>query len=121
MALNVLLVPSMGITGAAIATATSIVVLFSASLITVKRIHGLWPYDFKYFKGLFAAIIAMLFGIISHSAMPQIPMIIDVGLTGIIILIVFIGVLYVLGLEDEDRELLTAIRQRLPRQMNQRK
>ncbi len=56
--LNLVLIPRLGITGAAVATSLSIGLLFLSGLVTVRRRLNLWPYDRRYTKGLLAFLLS---------------------------------------------------------------
>ncbi|MEZ4681928.1 MAG: flippase [Caldilineaceae bacterium] len=53
--LNSWLVPLYGFSGAAIATAISVVTLNGGALLQTRRVLQLWPYDWRYLKGVIAA------------------------------------------------------------------
>lgn len=45
VALNLILIPALGLTGAAIATSVSVMTLFGLTLAVLRREEGLWPYS----------------------------------------------------------------------------
>src|SRR5690606_671180 len=57
--LNILLIPTLGIIGAAISTMCGVITLVSLGLLDVRRTLGLWPYDRRHLKGLVAALITI--------------------------------------------------------------
>jgi O-antigen/teichoic acid export membrane protein len=108
VALNVMLVPQLGLIGAAIATAIAIGTLYLSGLFAVRRLIGLWPYDTRYKKGLFAAASAMialillrLFGIENVW--------LSIFINALTSVLVFVAVFWRLGLDSEDREFLTLL------------
>jgi O-antigen/teichoic acid export membrane protein len=100
--------------GAAAATSFGISVLYIIGLIQVRSILGYWPYDKRFRKVGFIAIMSLSLAIVSltinitHSLS-------RVTLISFIILISIIFLLLIIGVDREDRELLRFIRQRLER------
>ena len=115
--LNLLLVPSFGIFGAAAATAAALVVSNSLSLFFVRRFLGFWPYEWRYAKPLVAGIVSCAAVYLARLVLP--------GYEGLPALIVFtplfVGIFAVtltaLGLSPSDRKFLssfwTAVRRNL--------
>ena len=111
LALNLTLIPPWGMIGAAVATALTIGGLFIASLLLVKRILGLWPYDRRYLKGIAATAGAMLllFSVRLLSLSP----LANVVVNAIVAAGAFFGLLILLGLDPEDRAFIELIRKRV--------
>lgn len=110
--LNLILAPRLGLLGSAIATSAALSGTFLIGLSRVRSVLALWPYDARYLKGLVAAALSAaalyLLGqlMVTHS------------LSGLIVatlvtLIVFVGVLLLLGLDAEDQEFLSMVRTRI--------
>jgi O-antigen/teichoic acid export membrane protein len=114
--LNLLLIPKMGMTGAAIAAALSISTINGLKLVQVYRLFGLKTYNLKYFKGIVAIGAAGLAGylirgwLFSAGCSPYSIM----TLGGISILIIAAGGFWLLGLDHEDKVALIALRRREP-------
>jgi len=112
--LNLFLVPRLGLLGAAIATSVAISGVFLIGLFQVWRLLGMWPYDWRYLKGLAAAACsagaAYLVGRWAGGGS-------WVGLVGLTLaaVAVFGGVLLALGPDAEDREFLGLLQSRLGR------
>jgi O-antigen/teichoic acid export membrane protein len=66
IALNLVLIPRLGLEGAALATTFSLALLFGSALILVRRALRLWPYDRSYLRlivaGGMATVAAMVPG-----------------------------------------------------------
>lgn len=112
--LNLLLIPRLGLEGAAVATAITVCGLFTVGLFLVRRSMGLWPYDRRLLKGGIA--IAATAGVLVWARRW------DLGneLANILTLctlsvVVFFGSLRALGLPPEDHDLLVLLRKRLRR------
>lgn len=112
IALGVVLVPCMGITGAAWGTAVSLVCLSIGGIIYTKVKLDILPYDRRYIKGILAASMALGGGWLMAYWHPAV-LIIDLGLTFTVILIVFVGSLYFLGFDSEDKIFLNTLKNRV--------
>ncbi len=108
ISLNVLLLPRFGLEGAAWATAVSITALVAAGIWqTKKRLH-LWPYSWHYGKGILAAGVTLLglYGWQQWVSLPAIPYLLLMFLfSGGL----FVGILLLLGLDEEDKTLLSSL------------
>jgi len=111
--LNAVLVPVFGMTGSALATALAVSGLYLAGLVQVKITLGLWPYDRRYIKGLFAtgiaAVVLYLVNRFIHLSSP----LMAVGMSSIVSAGTFGLVLLLLGLDNEDREFIRVISTRV--------
>lgn len=110
--LGALLVPRYGIVGAALASSAAVGGLFSIGLFYVKRELHLWPYDRRYWKGGIAALVAVAGAAIIRSLVdgPPVLTVILVLLSGTLC---FGGVLFALGLDQEDREMVRTVVSRI--------
>lgn len=114
IALNVLLIPQLGLSGAALASGISLGGLFVLGLLQVRRSLGIWPYDWRYIKGLLAATCAV--GALLALRWVNLgfgPL--EVFLSLAISHAVFFFGLALFGLDTEDRELMWSVRDRLGR------
>ncbi len=112
--LNVLLVPKFGLMGASIATAIAISTLYMSSLFAVKRLVDLWPYDARYKKGLLAAALtAMALALVQLVSIENIW--VSLIVNAFVATLVFVGLLWLLGLDAEDREFLALLLKRVRR------
>lgn len=105
---NLLLIPSFGIEGAALATAIGVGGLFLIGLTAVRRSLRLWPYDRRYWKGVLAALVALLalLGLEPYLASARWLMIAEASL---LCAAVFFASLVLLKLEQEDRAILKIV------------
>ena len=111
LGLNLMLIPKMGIVGAAIGTAFAVAGLFVLALIQVKYELDLWPYDKRYFKGLLATITTVT--IILLVRLIPMPIFFFVALIFLFSIITFAGILILLGLDGEDIELVRLVQLRV--------
>ncbi len=103
--LNWLLIPRLGIVGAALATAVSIGGLFVAGLWQMSRLLGIWPYDRRFLKGLAAFLCALVAVLLTQYLFDFAP------LTNLVVVLMtsfttFIFVFFLIGLDVEDWEML---------------
>lgn len=111
--LNWVLIPTLGVVGAALGTTCAVGGLFFLALFQVKRSLGIWPYDIRYFKGFLAGglIIGVLLLVRILLMIPQNPY--HLFLVCLMSYIIFGSTLIVLGLDNEDLQFLRLLRGRL--------
>jgi O-antigen/teichoic acid export membrane protein len=113
IALNIYLIPKHGAEGAAAATALSLICVHILRLIEVAVIFKMVPYDKHYFKLLapgLAAALAFASARLFPSLSPWIFLLFCAG--G---LFLYGGILYLFGLPEEDRIVLTAVKNKIAR------
>jgi len=111
IALNVWLIQVYGVVGAAIAAGLSIGLINIVKLIEVKILFGFQPYDRKYIKPIFVAGGIFVPSFLCFNR-------ISLGGTlwlfwGTAIIFVYIGALFLLGIEQEDKSILEAMKKKL--------
>lgn len=112
IACNGLLVPRLGLPGAALSTTCAVSGLFISGLLKAKRYLGIWPYDRRYLKGLLAAVLAA--GALFLLRRIELgPSVFSLFLTLMISSGVFGVTLLLLGLDAEDQEIIRLIRAHL--------
>jgi O-antigen/teichoic acid export membrane protein len=103
------LVPSFSILGAALGMATAIIAENTGTMLAVRWRLGYWPYNWSWLKpiaaGLLAAAAAYLLKLVL--SLPAIPTILAVGA---VFGIGYLALLLLFGLNDTDREFLSAFR-----------
>ncbi|MFB9808313.1 flippase [Haladaptatus pallidirubidus] len=111
--MNYLLIQQFGLIGAAIATATTIVSINALRIIQVWYTERLFPYSRRYFKPVFAGAISaavmvgtktVLEGYVTGLGSNAVVAFIHGAVGGVLGLAAFAGVLYLLGIEQEDRD-----------------
>ncbi len=112
IALSLLLIPRLGLVGAALGTAGSVSGLFILGLLQVRHCLGLWPYDRRYLKGLLATALSLaalfvlsLIDITSPMFSLMLTLFVSAGVFG--------STLLFLGLDSEAWEFIRMIRARL--------
>lgn len=98
--LNFVLLQQFGIVGAAVATATSLSLLNVVRIVEVWYLEGLVPYSWKFVKPLIACGVAALAML---SLNPWLAGLLQIGVSGFVGGLVFVSLLYVFGMEEEDR------------------
>lgn len=107
--LNYALIRWYGISGAAIATAFSLATLNIVRLLEVEYVIGSTPYDTTYWKGVVALIpTGSLFLVVSYLYSGIVPMV----TAAVLGFVLFVNILYALGLEERDRILLESVGER---------
>jgi O-antigen/teichoic acid export membrane protein len=112
--LNWVLVPRLGLIGAALSTTCTIGAMFVIGLIQVKRSLGIWPYDRRYLKGLVAAASSVAIWVLLRTTVTGSPFL-NLLLSGAAYGAVYPAVLLLQGLDAEDIEFLRSIGARLRR------
>ena len=105
IALNWLLIPRFGLSGAALATAVSLSSLFVLGLLQVRSALGIWPYDRRCLKLMLPALGVGGAAFLIRSAGPLPPLV-----TLLLLLASSVGIfatgLVLFGLDSEDRDFL---------------
>jgi O-antigen/teichoic acid export membrane protein len=112
--LNLFLIPRMGIMGAAIATGVSVATINGIKLVEVNLLYGLQPYSVKFFKGIAAVLAA---GLVGYSARIWLSQSSDspywiICLAGGLFFLTATAGLWILGLDEDDKVALLALRRR---------
>jgi O-antigen/teichoic acid export membrane protein len=112
--LNLLLIPRFGINGAAVATGVSIASINLIKVLQVRFLYGLQPYTFKYLTGGVAVASASLGCYAVRAALLHqgIGPYATLLLGGLAFLAVAAVVFWALGLDEEDKLALLALRRR---------
>ena len=103
--LNLYLIPRYGFLGAAIATSVALAAINIVGLIEVKLLLGIWPYRRSYLKLVLAGAVALAGNLLLRASTPHLGVYALIGILAATF-IVFIGVLALLGLEEDDRMLM---------------
>ena len=109
--LNLLWIPRWGIIGAALASACAISGLSLLSLWQVKRLLRIWPYDRRHLKEFCAAATTAVVLWFAHPGGKEL---LPFGVLSTVSLsiIVFVGTLFLLGLDSEDWNFFRSLRTR---------
>lgn len=111
--LNFLLVPRWGVTGAAAAALATISVSNLIIMLEVFVLFRLLPYDVSYLKpftaGLSALLVAFLLNQLSSAEVSPV----FAAINAVVLVVVYTGVILLLGLTEEDRVILARLRRRL--------
>lgn len=110
--LGLLLVPRWGMMGAAVGTALTVGGLSIISILLIRRIMGIWPYDSRYLKGLVATSLAFTGLMLVRWAFVGTAFA-TLALNIVVSLGIFATTLWLLGLDREDREFIHLVLARL--------
>lgn len=113
--LSWLLIPILGVTGAALASACAISWLFLLGLLQVKRLLSLWPYDKRYSKGLLATLVAACSLALLYRNTASINVIVQLFLMLSVAIGAFVGTFVLVGFDSEDQTLIRVMVNRLVR------
>jgi len=107
VALNYVLILQFGILGAAIATATTRILINQLRVIEIWYLEGLFPYSVAFAKPILAGGVT----VVALLAVKQfLPLGLAVGVGSILGPLLFGGAFYLIGLEEIDEQFLTTIR-----------
>ncbi|WP_266080338.1 oligosaccharide flippase family protein [Haladaptatus caseinilyticus] len=111
--MNYLFIKEFGLIGAALASATVIVAINVLRIYEVWYTEGLFPYSRRYIKPVFAGAVSavvmfgtktILTGYVSGIGSDAIVALVQGAIGGVVGLAAFAGMLYLLGIEQEDRD-----------------
>jgi O-antigen/teichoic acid export membrane protein len=106
VALNLVLIPAYGITGAAVAWAISLTVVNAARVEQVRRSLGVLPFGRSTGKGVLAGFVALLAALAIRTLVPTTGQLL-IGLP--VLFAVYFGVLVALRIDPDDRATLRAV------------
>lgn len=107
LVLNVVLIQSFGIVGAAIATGVSFIILNILRLAEVWFLLGIQPFSREYWRGALAIIVAV-FALLSGKLLPTSGLF-QLAVGGSISFLTFISIIYIFGFTEEDLILIEEI------------
>ena len=112
-ALNYFLIPPYGITGAAVATTISLIVLNLVSLFEVYYYTKIQPYDFSYIKPTAAALIAISLVYLIKQFVTHYPIYIMFIMLVMFFVAYFLALLLMRGFDREDIMIMLALEKKL--------
>jgi O-antigen/teichoic acid export membrane protein len=111
-ALCILLIPRWGMVGAAIGTAASIIGMFAWAIYVGKQKLNMLPYDRRYWKGLQASALSVGALLLLRQFRISSPLL-NLTAACVIATAVFVGALMLAGLDQEDRDFIRMLRERM--------
>jgi len=107
---NILLIPRMGITGAAIATFISVAVIRLGSMVLIGMKSNIWPFNLKHF----IAIIISVVGTVVVSFIPHISnFYFDSFVRSALLCLIFVPLVLIFNISNELKSLLLIVRMKL--------
>jgi O-antigen/teichoic acid export membrane protein len=106
--LYLILIPSYGIVGAAIATSASLVLTTILRIFQVHHVLRIWPYDSTIIKPLASGLLSLSLILMVRAVLPASMAGVLVGLFAI----AYLALLLMFGLPDGDRTMLLHLRRR---------
>jgi O-antigen/teichoic acid export membrane protein len=117
---SILLIPTLGLNGAAISALVAAVTLNALRVVEVFAYNGLLPYDRSILKPVLAAVLASATALALRAAGSDWSPVVLTVVTALVICIVFVAVVLALGLSEDDRDLLARVRGKIRRKMGRR-
>ncbi len=111
--LNFFLIPVLGIIGAALATGISLLTIYVTRLLELYYFFRLWPFSKRYVKGSIAGAVAIMFTFFVKSLIPNVNYLYSLFITTMLVGISFVGTILALKLDEEDKVVISAIRNRM--------
>ena len=112
---NLYLIPRLGSTGAALAMLIAMGLYGVLQTLWVWRIHRIWQLSAAHLKPLLAGLVPAVLGFALRPFVLHWPPLAQLAIAGVLFFGLFLGVLYLLGLDAEDREVLSTLIGRLRR------
>lgn len=116
LAAGVALIPLYGIIGAAVATAAGLVVANALTVLSVRRLLGVWPYSRQFLKPLVAGLLAVGGVLLARWALPLPEGFLAILVLAPMFMVLFVALIVALRLSESDRQFLrsfwTAVRRR---------
>ncbi len=109
---SLLLIPSLGMVGAAVSALVGVTVLNVLRVVEVYVLFRLIPYDISFVKPVLAGIAAWLVALTSANWLPPMDPGLQIILRMALLVGTYAGVLLLLGLDAEDRAILKRVRRR---------
>jgi O-antigen/teichoic acid export membrane protein len=100
------LIPGLGVLGAAIASFIAIVTVNLLSLLQVWVLEGLNPFDLRSLKPLAAGVASLVVGLLARYLLRPTGEYVTLIIVGALILVTYVAGLLALGLEEDDRRIL---------------
>ncbi len=116
--LSLVLIPSRGMVGAALAALAGETVVNALRLVEVYILFRLVPYSVSFFKPVLAGIVALLVTLIDGNWLPLMGENVQVILRIALLVSVYVGALLLFGLDAQDRVILSRIRRRASRRFS---
>lgn len=117
--LSLLLIPSRGMEGAALAALAGEIVLNGLRLAQVYILFRLLPYSVSFFKPVLAGIVALLIALAAGRWLPDSAMYLQVMVQMALLASIYAGAVLVFGLDPEDRAVLSQFKRRATRRFSQ--
>lgn len=119
--LNLILIPRYGIVGAAIASISATLVVNLLRVGQVYVLYRLQPYNLSFLKPVVAGLVALGSTWALSLLLPTGTNLIFIGLNIILIMAVYVGMILLLGLSQEDKAILVNVTGRLRGKFNKKR
>jgi O-antigen/teichoic acid export membrane protein len=113
LGLSVLLIPTWGLVGAAVAALVAAIVVNLLRLVEVFFVFRLLPYNLGFLKPILAGLVALIVAWAIRQSFATETDLFYTLINSILLLAIYAGVILALGLSQEDRVVLSRLRQRM--------
>jgi O-antigen/teichoic acid export membrane protein len=110
VAVSFALVPTIGMLGAALGMASAITTENTATMLSVRRRLGFWPYSWAWLKPLAAGVLAAAAAFLVGLVAPLPGFLVTIAVVGAVFGLGYLALLLLFGLNDTDREFIGAFR-----------
>lgn len=114
LTLDLLLIPSHGIEGAAMAVLSATLILNTLRAVQVRWLFGFWPVNADVLKVIGAVLVAAVVGFFLRDGLAGTGALGELVLGTSVVAVVYTGCLWLLGATAEDRAVLEAVGRRSP-------
>ncbi|NEN99853.1 MAG: flippase [Moorea sp. SIO3I7] len=111
--LNMLMIPRWGLMGAAVATGISILAVNLLRILQVYLVLHIHGFNWSYLKTIGAGTLAVLIGLGVHSWISFMPYLLVLVITAGVVFLVYVLLLWAMGIEKADLIILRKMQQRL--------
>jgi O-antigen/teichoic acid export membrane protein len=118
--LSFLLVPSLGMVGAACVVLAETAIVGLACVVEVNVLLRLLPYDLHFVKPVIAGVMAVAAALAMNKLLPAEAGLASLAINVAMLSVVYAGAILLLGLSQEDRVLLARLRERVGSRLSRR-
>jgi len=113
--LNIILIPKIGLIGAAWGTLISLTILCIIRISQIWIIYKIFPFEFKNLKSISSGIISFVIIYFSYPVLVNYHFLINLLFSSIIVILSYLGSLYIFKLEHEDLNVIKLIKLKFKR------
>jgi O-antigen/teichoic acid export membrane protein len=108
--INIYLIPKLGLAGAALGTAISLIILCAVRIIQVLILYKIHPFGINIFKSIIGGIFLYLVSILLSTYLNEINYFFNLCISSCVLITIYIFLLYMFKFEKEDLEVINFIK-----------